>query len=698
MGAYGSKRFKAELESLRRNDPTLTVLDYESAGLGDEGARALAEALRGNETLRRLRLGQSGLSALGLQRICRALCDTSIAPCHLRRLDLSSGTSVGNAVGDNGAKCLAALLTRAPSLRHLTAGGCGIGDEGASSIAQALARNRTLKTLDLSNNSISDIGAEELGTALTTNSTLRGLSLWKNRVFHSGAEGLANGLVTNTTLTWLGLGCNYIGDEGVRAVSIALISNARDSGLLWLALGGNLITDRGADHIGVALRAQRHNERRHRTSRLTSSQIREPDDPFDDTDAPFEDVESETSLKERIRGGGLRPILELGVTPSHISMLLEGGGEDVEGVDGGDEDEEGEEEGEGEKLEEEGKEKEKEEEGEGMFCLPLESLGLGGNKIGDIGAQHLASALASNTRLLSLGLADNCVGDEGASSLADLLRQTGYLQQLLLSGNEVADEGGSKLVAALTQNTSLKALYLARNPLGDEVGRRCLEVIGRHNNTLETLDIHDTLMTTPTINKLVETMRTEGVLRLLGSQPLPVGVVSETEPHLPPSGNVLEMENWRPKIQDPILRTKTKGLAVSTAPSNRQTTLEALGSLPPPSETAQSLVMRAGLGGGGGASREGTLSRSRKWSRRSSVTGFLKRKLSLSRGRPQVRDSYVRGEEAERHRASWRPGSADREREGGTGGVWRGAGRGGEGAWQLGTTGGGFTAGRRRSQ
>ena len=112
-------------------------------------------------------------------------------------------------------------------------------------------------------------------------------------------------------------------------------------------------------------------------------------------------------------------------------MLLEGGGEDVEvrteesfifryleicgnvliicvllpnwmmyiqGVDGGDEDEEGEEEGEGEKLEEEGKEKEEEEEEEeGMFCLPLESLGLGGNKIGDIGAQHLASALASNT-------------------------------------------------------------------------------------------------------------------------------------------------------------------------------------------------------------------------------------------------------------------------------------------------------------
>ena len=34
------------------------------------------------------------------------------------------------------------------------------------------------------------------------------------------------------------------------------------------------------------------------------------------------------------------------------------------------------------------------------------------------------------------------------------------------------------------------------------MGQRCLEVIGRHNNTLETLDIHDTGMTTPTINNV----------------------------------------------------------------------------------------------------------------------------------------------------------------------------------------------------
>ena len=88
MGAYGSKRFKEDLEALRRNDPTLQALDYDEAGIGDEGARALAEALQSNRTLKRLRLGQCGLSALGLQRICRALCDTSVTPCHLRRLEL----------------------------------------------------------------------------------------------------------------------------------------------------------------------------------------------------------------------------------------------------------------------------------------------------------------------------------------------------------------------------------------------------------------------------------------------------------------------------------------------------------------------------------------------------------------------------------------------------------------------------------
>ena len=45
-----------------------------------------------------------------------------------------------------------------------------------------------------------------------------------------------------------------------------------------------------------------------------------------------------------------------------------------------------------------GEEGEEEEDREkDMLCVPLESLGLGGNKIGDVGAQYLASGLTSNT-------------------------------------------------------------------------------------------------------------------------------------------------------------------------------------------------------------------------------------------------------------------------------------------------------------
>ena len=122
----------------------------------------------------------------------------------------------------------------------------------------------------------------------------------------------------------------------------------------------------------------------------------------------------------------------------------------------------------------------------------------------------------------SLGLADNRIGDNGATALADLIRYTDTLQKLVLSGNDIHDNGGSTLIAALSQNTSIDGLYLAgvstsigcafyvttcrcfvsQNPLGDSVGVRCEEVIGRHNHTLQVLDLHDTRMSTPSLTNV----------------------------------------------------------------------------------------------------------------------------------------------------------------------------------------------------
>ena len=68
------------------------------------------------------------------------------------------------------------------------------------------------------------------------------------------------------------------------------------------------------------------------------------------------ETSSQSSLTEQIRHGRLIPMLELGVTPSHVSLAVGEMGEKEE---------------EREKEEEEGEE-------EGSYCIPLESLGLGG--------------------------------------------------------------------------------------------------------------------------------------------------------------------------------------------------------------------------------------------------------------------------------------------------------------------------------
>ena len=90
MGAYGSRQFREQLESLKSNDPGLYALSLEQVPLGDEGARLIARALHGNRVLRRLCLGHCGISSVGLQSLVSALCDGRSVPPRLRRLELVS--------------------------------------------------------------------------------------------------------------------------------------------------------------------------------------------------------------------------------------------------------------------------------------------------------------------------------------------------------------------------------------------------------------------------------------------------------------------------------------------------------------------------------------------------------------------------------------------------------------------------------
>ena len=51
----------------------------------------------------------------------------------------------------------------------------------------------------------------------------------------------------------LQLGCNSIGDTGAKAIAVSLMKNIQLSTLYWLGLGGNKITDQGARYLATML-------------------------------------------------------------------------------------------------------------------------------------------------------------------------------------------------------------------------------------------------------------------------------------------------------------------------------------------------------------------------------------------------------------------------------------------------------------
>ena len=111
-------------EILKSNTSVTTVNLHGNKEIGDEGAKALAEALKVNATVKKLCLGGCG-------------------------------------IGDDGAAALAEALRSNTSLTRLDLCGNGIGDDGAA-FAGALRSNTTLRSLSLAETGISQQGKQLL--------------------------------------------------------------------------------------------------------------------------------------------------------------------------------------------------------------------------------------------------------------------------------------------------------------------------------------------------------------------------------------------------------------------------------------------------------------------------------------------------------------------------------------------------------
>ncbi|MDB4931137.1 MAG: gala protein, partial [Myxococcaceae bacterium] len=215
--------------------------------LGPGGAAELARMLREARGLRTLDAVSNELGPDGVAALCAA---AAVSPSPLETLFLC-----GNRAGVDGARRLADLIARRPSLRAVFFAGNAVGDEGARLLAAALRHAPGLRVLGLSSNDIGPDGARALALALRDHPGLRALELGAvraadvlgvapNRLGDEGAAALADALRVNRTLQSLDLRGSGVGPEG----AAALVGAVRDHPAM-----ADLLLDAS---VPVALRAQ----------------------------------------------------------------------------------------------------------------------------------------------------------------------------------------------------------------------------------------------------------------------------------------------------------------------------------------------------------------------------------------------------------------------------------------------------------
>ncbi|KAL0246908.1 hypothetical protein GEMRC1_008114 [Eukaryota sp. GEM-RC1] len=184
--------------------------------IGVEDTKALAHALKSNDTVSSVNLSRNSIGAEG----ARALADA------LKNNDTVSSVNLSrNSIGAEGARALADALIVNTTVKSINLEYNSITDEGARALAEALKINSTLTNLNLEDNSIRAEGARALAEALKINSTLTNLNLEYNSIGAEGALALSTALKINVSVTNLNLDDNSIGAEGALALTEALKVN-----------------------------------------------------------------------------------------------------------------------------------------------------------------------------------------------------------------------------------------------------------------------------------------------------------------------------------------------------------------------------------------------------------------------------------------------------------------------------------------
>ena len=185
----------------RKDGRRWSALEYlflQSTECGEQGALAVAEMLRSNNTLLQLAIDFNPLGCKGVTYIAKALkSNRTLNHLDLKRTDCS----------DKGAVALADMLHSNETLVKLFICNCNgttewinkVGEDGAVALADALRVNNSLKELHLSNNDITDEGLKYLAQVLLENTALEKLCV---KYQGDGLAALDQTITIEETITW----------------------------------------------------------------------------------------------------------------------------------------------------------------------------------------------------------------------------------------------------------------------------------------------------------------------------------------------------------------------------------------------------------------------------------------------------------------------------------------------------------------
>jgi Ran GTPase-activating protein (RanGAP) involved in mRNA processing and transport len=428
----GEEGTKAICEALEQNK-TLKELDIRGAEYkgnigGSAGAKHVAKMLGVNGALTKLSLAQNKLDEEGTKAICEALEQNMT----LKELDISGDWQVSNTGGSAGAKHVAKIVRVNGALTSLDLSSnqlCGLDHfgrgtytaEGITAIADALRVNGGLTKLSLAVNRLGEEGNKAICKALEQNTTLKELDISHSEIGGSaGAKDVAKMVGVNGGLTSLNLSSNDIGcywddeqktlvftPEGPTALADALFVNGA---LTRIDVRSNHIVGDGAKHLSAAvlgnLKIEMFNE------------------------IPIKEMRADSFTELDLRGKGVG--VEGGMVVAGLIAVMGG----------------------------------------------LTALDLSFNDLKDEGVSAVCKAIQNNkeTKLASLNVSGNCIGPVGANAVAAMVAFTGGLTSLNLSSNQLCGLDGfgvgtyttvviAAIADALRVNGGLTSINLSGNHL-----------------------------------------------------------------------------------------------------------------------------------------------------------------------------------------------------------------------------------------